>query len=30
MGMDPEKCDPATIELFRSKFFGADDKQKKK
>jgi len=24
MGMDPSKCDPATIELFRNKFFSGD------
>jgi len=33
MGMDPSQCDPATIELFRAKFFGDSDKvskQKKK
>lgn len=36
MGIDPEKCDKATIELFKKKFFGdggkdqSDKKTKKK
>ena len=30
MGIDPASCDPATIELYRSKFFGGEKKQKKK
>ena len=27
MGIDPATCDPATIELYRSKFFGSSDKK---
>lgn len=30
MGMEPSECDPATIELFRSKFFGSDKKASSK
>lgn len=30
MGMDPDTCDPATIELFKNKFFGAEAKKPKK
>ena len=25
MGMDPDKCDPVTLDLIRSKFFGRND-----
>jgi hypothetical protein len=30
MGMDPENCDPVTLDLFRQKFLGKDSKNEKK
>ena len=28
LGIDPSKCDPVTLELFKSKFFGSSDSKK--
>ncbi len=30
MGMDPENCDPVTLDLFRQKFLGKDSNKKQK
>ena len=30
MGMDPENCDPVTLDLFRQKFLGKDNNKKQK
>ena len=30
MGMDPENCDPVTLDLFRQKFLGKDSSNMKK
>ena len=29
MGMDPEKCDPVTLDLIRNKFFNKDKLEEK-
>lgn len=30
MGMDPDNCDPVTLNLFRQKFLGKGDNKKEK
>ena len=28
LGIDPSKCDPVTLELFKNKFFGSSENKK--